>query len=717
MLVDELTYKLKHVEEYIPKLQALPDFDKSNSIIKGYLTVDKGTPMVNYHCTQCGHEESVPGSYVSSFYKCPSCGNGHIVMSSYTTFRSNNLYIEETPDGFVAIDYGIAVRFPYSDTWYLETAETCAVPHTMYIYDRNASAIVVGQRECNITSVLGNGNKADMSIRTLLSTRYNVAGIAAERWEELTNEVSKMRQQKEQAKREKAKSRVVVDDYAEYQASDVDTNAFARSIHMRIYTVYDRNAAGVINRVWCTRCGGHYDMVADDNNTICPHCGTNYATDENCYPSMIRDSINTNYIVFENTNLPGNDLLIRLFRVSYSVLKNESGELELRKNVIEEQRLFFGDKIRVYGWDGAPCTKKATIKNISYRFRDCANGYDGTVCVQPNTEILEIISKSCMKYSGLAESWGLVENYTGLGKICYFGYIKAWYKYPQLELLVKANIPRITYDYISRIERDSWFAVPQGKNVCEILGISKTALKAAREHNMSKDDVKYFDRFLQAEPATTYEKFHMIQGQFNDLSRFLNLNHKYKISFDSMLHYLDSVYDHQCIVRPEALNVWWDYLNMASDLSMDLTQKSLLYPRSLKKEHDIAVFAYNAMKRVINAQKFAETAKINKERYEYADGDFLVKIPECPEDIIEEASKQHNCLRSYIERVRDGYTTVAFVRRQSAPEDSYVSVEIYENKLYQVKLAYNQDPHDKDLSKFLQRWCTTCDIEPNNMIK
>ena len=230
---------------------------------------------------------------------------------------------------------------------------------------------------------------------------------------------------------------------------------------------------------------------------------------------------------------------------------------------------------------------------------------------------------------------------------------------------------------------------------------------------MSQGQMRTFRRLHVEDPSMTYEKYNTIMDYNLDISRMVYLKSTFNLSFDKIMAYLDSVYDHQCIVRKEALVEWYDYLNMAKRLSMDLTQKSLMFPMSLKKEHDIAVFAYNALKQEIDAKKFAETAALNKEKYEYSRGEFLVFIPQTPEDIIEEASKQHNCLRSYIERVRDGSTTVAFIRRKSAPEDSYISVEIFDERLVQVKAAFNRDPHDPKLDEFIHHWCKACNINPN----
>ena len=711
MLVDELAVELNHLDKYTQKLQELPDFDKSKEIVLGYLTVDKGASMVNYECKSCGHTEAQPGTYVSSFYRCPSCGNEHIVSGSYTTFNKDNLYVEETPNGFIAVLYNRYINLSYADDWYPHQPTTSCGFGTMFIYDRTVNFIVAGYKLCNSIITMSNTKSTDDTINSLLYSKYDVQGMSATRWEELRNEARELQRKKQRERQERAKKRVVIDSWLEYEATPIDEKKLFDSCNVSISAIYDRNANGIVYRTWCTHCGNHYD--SNKPQEACPHCGTIFRKDDGSY--AYRDSASFFRVTVENTTLPDNDFLMRLFRIKYSVEKPYGEELQFKKEIVEVQRLYFGSKLRVYGRDeydnSGNYKKKTTVRDISSRFSD---GDGQTYAIQSKDEIVDVIKKSAMARSGLAEAWGLVKEYAAVDRLFATRYIRAWYAFPQIELLVKANIPFITSEYMQNALNE-YSAVPQGKNVCEILGISKVALKVAREHNMHKSDAKQFSKLWEAEQSMTYEKFKGIQKEF-DVGRFLALSTKYHISFDSILHYMDSVYDHQCIVRREALNVWWDYLNMAHELSMDLSQKSLLYPRSLKKEHDVAVFAYNAMKRSIDAHRFVETAQANKARYAYTREPFFVKIPECPEDIIEEATKQHNCLRSYIERVRDGSTTVAFIRRTESPDDSYVSVEIYDNKLYQVKTAFNNNPDDKELTKFLQYWCDACNIDPNQHI-
>jgi hypothetical protein len=272
-------------------------------------------------------------------------------------------------------------------------------------------------------------------------------------------------------------------------------------------------------------------------------------------------------------------------------------------------------------------------------------------------------------------------------------------------MVAKANVPELAMYYINYPDE-----LQEGSSLYEMLSLSKPVFKVVQQHNLDVPNARAYQRLYMEEESMTYDKYRTMLAYRLDLSRMIYIKQTHNVSFDKIMAYMNSVYDHQCIVHRAALTEWYDYLIMAKKLSMDLTQKSLMFPASLKKEHDIAVFAYNALKQEVDAKKFAETAAINKKKYEYSRGEFMVVIPQTPEDIIEEATKQHNCLRSYIERVRDGTTTVAFIRRKMDPRESYVSVEIYEDRLAQVKLAYNKNPNDEALNEFIEHWCKACNI-------
>jgi hypothetical protein len=175
------------------------------------------------------------------------------------------------------------------------------------------------------------------------------------------------------------------------------------------------------------------------------------------------------------------------------------------------------------------------------------------------------------------------------------------------------------------------------------------------------------------------------------------------------MKYLQAAYDHQCILKRETLSLWSDYLRMADAVGVNLSDKAKKFPSSLKKEHDITAFAYRAVQVEMEAKAFAAQAEVNS-KYEFEADDMIVIVPKTPQEVIEEANAQNNCLRSYVERVKRGDTVVAFVRRKSEPEKTFLSAEILNGELIQLKGWCNSNPRTPEIVKFMKAWAKERDI-------
>ena len=696
---------LQNIDIPCSRLRAHPNFDQTNNIVVGYTTIEKGVNKAVYHCRHCNTTWKENSDYAYTTRQCPNCGTDTVYSNRYSSRRYNQLYVEETSNGFLAIDYYANVNFPdVNGPWYTATPEMRLGLNRVFLFDRDVG-IMMGNPHTQ--EVAANTSKTKRYIESLMYTPSDNRGIPNERWGQLRDEVRASMKAKEAVLQAKAATKKTPSDVrANYQAKPLDKEKLFNINQMFIATVYDKTSTGTIYRVWCTACGKYHDVVQPDTIQACPYCGMIARKNNYDNRSIIcYNNATCAHVLMENTTLPENDLLLRLVHVYCSVDKNpDTHELTLTKKVIEMQRIFAGKKMYVYGnGHSGDITTRHTTHKVEGHFSSQTK-----YAIQSDEELAEIIANSCFAKSGLAESWGLVKGYKELYPFPSIQYIVSWYKEPRLEMLAKANIPSVARHYCYHPD-----LLSEGNTLYEIMSISKPVLKVAQKYDLSHGDMRQFNRLYEAEESMTYEKYRTIVGYELDISRMMYLKTTFALSFDKILNYLNSVYDHQCIVRKAALTEWYDYLNMAKKLSMDLTQKSLMFPASLKKEHDIAVFAYNALKQEVDAKKFAETAARNQEKYEYSRGEFMVVIPQTPEDIIEEATKQHNCLRSYIERVRDGGTTVAFIRRKDNPYESYISVEIFEGRLMQVKAAYNRDPHDAKLDEFIHYWCKARNINPN----
>ncbi len=92
-----------------------------------------------------------------------------------------------------------------------------------------------------------------------------------------------------------------------------------------------------------------------------------------------------------------------------------------------------------------------------------------------------------------------------------------------------------------------------------------------------------------------------------------------------------------------------------------------------------------------------------QQRYEYEGEKYTIIMPKDAIDIEKEAYRQSNCLDRYVHRVLKGETDVLFLRRKDDISRSYVTMEIRNNMIVQVKGRFNVVPSDEVLD-FLEEY-------------
>ena len=79
-----------------------------------------------------------------------------------------------------------------------------------------------------------------------------------------------------------------------------------------------------------------------------------------------------------------------------------------------------------------------------------------------------------------------------------------------------------------------------------------------------------------------------------------------------------------------------------------------------------------------------------KVSFEY--GDYVVVLPEKPNDLIIEGELMRHCVGSYVDKVVNGQTYIVFVRRKVDPKTPYITAQIKLNgKLGQYYLSGDRD--------------------------
>lgn len=676
-------------------------------------------------CHNCGYEGVLPdfgrySLYNSTSCKCPRCGNTNIAKGSivapatsfYYGHRNHNykLYVEENENGYSFFIYepkylfGDGEKDGRSDEWMKKDVTADVVISYVGLFDK-LSGMFIYTCDGRFSAKPTQSNTAN-AYSLLCSLLPDDKKYLIEMYEEYA-----AKKETASEKRKLASKKYLLEEMRlNFKPKAVDNDKIAKTVSkLLFYLDSDRGEKDVYCSV-CTSCGDSWLIECDKGEqpraiTACPKCGAEFSQD-NLYYSCSNTVVSTNVIVFENTNLPENDLLMRAFVVNQSIdIKDPTKTL--KTSVKEIQRVFAGKQLCVYTANDYNEFKKDTLKDLCFGTNSWRN--KSSVVFNSNEEVADIIRNSCLQYSGLIEAYGLGDKrYKKFKDMPDMTYLKAWYKNPSIELVLKANMTSyLRYAVESRPE-----TISTGKTLADALQVSPFVAKIAAKNNFSYSDLVDFNCLYENDHSLTLELFNTIKEQRISPNHLVLLKQQHNIGYKNVVNYLQNVYDHQCIEKREAMSIWVDYLNMAKVLKMDLSDNSRKYPASLKKEHDIAMFAHRAVQIELDKEAFARQAKIN-EMYEYSYKDLIAIVPKTPQDVVEEATRQRNCLRSYVERIKSGYTVVVFIRYKTTPEDTLYTAEVNQGRLIQLKGYQNSNPRNRELVEFVSHWAKAKGIKVN----
>jgi Zn finger protein HypA/HybF involved in hydrogenase expression len=443
----------------------------------------------------------------------------------------------------------------------------------------------------------------------------------------------------------------------------------------------------------------HYDYL----DITCPNCNKAYLN-QRAGRSGTSAGYKNKYLLFDI--MPEtNELILRYFY--YDVTLYYEGKVNF--SIKEYKRVFLtktSKKILEYTNEKWSKPKKQGYSITSATSED-RWGSGVACCLNSNEELIEIISKTDFKYSGLLEAWGLVESPIDLeklespGTISYNSYLSIFLECPYIEQVYKTGLINATKNIINRQSVPN----PYGTNVYEILNIGKPVYKMARQLNAHLPDIKLLNDFWNSDNTFDLNLYNRILNtNLKHLSnKMIEIRTKYNIKYQNQLEYLKNCYDYQCIHQDAALTIWHDYLNMASNMKYRLDDASKKYPQSLKKEHDKALFSYKVVADRINQEKFEAQAEKNAV-LEYEGETFIVKVPRDPNEVIQEGTTLRHCVASYVENIRNGNTIVCFIRKKDEPSTSFFTSEVVGNVINQVKGYTNTLPKDEELLLFIREW-------------
>ena len=174
------------------------------------------------------------------------------------------------------------------------------------------------------------------------------------------------------------------------------------------------------------------------------------------------------------------------------------------------------------------------------------------------------------------------------------------------------------------------------------------------------------------------------------------------------------------------LDQWGDYLSMCERLKKKLDDEMVYRPRELKRRHDELVEEINRQNAIeaMNRDKERREAEAKnmrekfpgaeevlaevKDKYEYANDQYTILVPQSLVAIVTEGQVLHHCAGAtdrYFDRIMQRETYICFLRKTKDVEVPYYTIEIEPSgTIRQHRSYYDEEPGIEEIRGFLKEW-------------
>lgn len=330
--------------------------------------------------------------------------------------------------------------------------------------------------------------------------------------------------------------------------------------------------------------------------------------------------------------------------------------------------------------------------------------------------IVDAAKGSWLSYIGIPEYNDAVNTsrgYYGTAAYNITRYLVNVAKYPVLEKIVKIGYGGMAAHAIASCQTDTEYTsfvdmVNNKKTIDEAFGFPVKLANKLKDYVRTVSDIFYFRHLYQLDKTANPEDYiYAKQNSFTSVKQVFDILKN--INMKSICAYMEGVRVHQCFPPNEAFGFWRDYLATCAELGMDVNDKQVKFPNSLKREHDKAIakrkFVYDEEK---NKAFISQTSRC-QELYGHETKEFIIRAPRDTKELFEEGRILSHSVGSYTDIITKGETCIMFVRKASEPEKPWYTLEINEPTMSipEIKGYCNRlvdEEIEVPLCKFLVKW-------------
>lgn len=295
-------------------------------------------------------------------------------------------------------------------------------------------------------------------------------------------------------------------------------------------------------------------------------------------------------------------------------------------------------------------------------------------------------------------------------------FITTFHARPWLEYWIKGGLYRLTVECIQ--DFGMWgnpsYIRTNEKKLSSCLRISGDRVYRLKSMNGGLAALKWLQHEQNTEKKISQESLEFLNkkavgpGCCKKILQYLG-------SVNRMVNYMKK----QKIDPNRLVQTWEDYLRMAAEEGLDLTDDIVRLPKDLKARHDELVAR-------INARIDAKRLKDEKEKYKKLDHGIMQHLPEARHyfwedetyiiipagtcrELIEEGQTLHHCVgatTTYMEKMANGKSWILFLRKKKELKKPYYTIEIdmEDNHIMQWYSEYDRKPDQKKIEAVLRKF-------------
>lgn len=280
-------------------------------------------------------------------------------------------------------------------------------------------------------------------------------------------------------------------------------------------------------------------------------------------------------------------------------------------------------------------------------------------------------------------------------------YISEFLKYPAIELLEKAGFETLVMNRASGARTRAMNI--KGKDLRSILRLNKAEIRYLKERDPTTGDLENIRMVRKYWPAARIEDIEDICRAFPRYLRdeTINLISK-EAEWPKVLKML--LEEYRATGDAYTVQDYGDYLGWINKLGIR-KDKRVIYPKNFGQAHDTVMEQYEEAKDsvVLEAFKTAETT-ITGMTEPFVLGNLMIRPAASPSELQKESKALNHCVRTYVDRVASGKTSILFIRKVEEPDTPWFTLELdCSGRVVQCRGDHNRT-YPEEVGAFIDKW-------------